>query len=77
MQNRALPLAYMVTVGNQAQTGMADIAAAHPGARTWYFADDLVDLQVLRAADVGTLVNGSWFSRSVCRLFFRGIRVWP
>jgi acyl-CoA synthetase (NDP forming) len=28
MQNRALPLAYVVTAGNQAQTGMADIGAA-------------------------------------------------
>ena len=28
MQRRALPLAYVVTCGNQAQTGMADIAAA-------------------------------------------------
>ncbi len=53
-----------------------DLRGRYPAARTFYFADDLVDLPALRAADVGTLVNGSWFSRLVCRLFFRDIRIW-
>jgi len=48
----------------------------HPGATFHVFADDLVDLPILRRAEVGTLVNGSWWSRRVCRIFFPRIRIW-
>lgn len=54
---------------------LGELKAAHPGLRVVAYADDLVDLGLLNAADEGTLVNGSWFSRSVCRLAFPGIRI--
>lgn len=48
----------------------------YPSAMIWYFADDLVDLSILRAADCGTLVNGTAFSRWVCARFFPEVRQW-
>lgn len=48
----------------------------HPDAAFHVFADDLVDLPILRAAEVGVLINGSWWSRTVCKLFFPRIRIW-
>ena len=56
---------------------LAELRARHPGAVVHAYADDLVDLPLLRAADHGTLVNGSTWSRLVCRGVFRRVRVAP
>jgi len=55
---------------------LEQLRSRHPGAKQWFFADDLVDLGGLRSADVGTLVNGSRFSRWVCSTFFPQLRIW-
>jgi phosphoserine phosphatase len=54
---------------------VADIRESYPCYEVFAFADDLVDLPLLRSADHATLLNGSAWSRLVCRLFFPAIQV--
>ncbi len=46
-----------------------------PDSRTFYFADDLIDLPGLLAADRGVLVNASGFTKLVCRLCFPRLEI--
>ena len=48
----------------------------NPKAIIYFFADDLVDLKCLKTADVGILVNGTWFTRTYCKLFCKQIQIW-
>ena len=48
----------------------------NPGAKTYYFADDLIDIKCLLIADEGVLVNGSFFTKLICQLLFRKVKIW-
>ena len=52
------------------------IRLENPGARIYYFADDLIDLGCLLAGDEGILVNASSFTKIICRTFFKKIKIW-
>lgn len=51
------------------------IRAANRDAKIFYFADDLIDIRPLLAADSGFLVNTSFFTRSLARLFFKKVKI--
>ena len=52
------------------------IRTEHRGEEIFYFADDLIDLGPLLAADRGLLINASSFTRSIARLFFSRVKIW-
>jgi phosphoserine phosphatase len=51
------------------------VRAEYRGEEIFYFADDLIDLGALLAADSGWLVNASVFTRFIARSFFPGIKI--
>lgn len=55
---------------------LGELRQRWPGRTLHFYADDLVDLPGLVAADDGNLVNASWFSRAACRMLAPGVRVW-
>ena len=56
---------------------LAELRAEHPGAEVHAFADDLIDLPLLTRAHRGTLVNGSAWSRLICRIACPTVAVLP
>jgi len=52
------------------------IKKANPDTKIFYFADDLIDIKCLLAADEGILINASIFTKVVSMLFFRRIKIW-